>query len=56
VRWRTTHRLLDRLGLKSLTELTQKGAQQTLLTDRAVARTLVAPDASLPHQNDNSLK
>jgi segregation and condensation protein B len=47
-RWRTTQRLLDRLGLKSLAELAQKGAQQILLTDRAVARTLLAQSASSP--------
>jgi segregation and condensation protein B len=45
--WRTTQRLLDRLGLKSLAELAEKGAQQTLLTDRAVARTLAAETSSI---------
>jgi segregation and condensation protein B len=45
--WRTTQRLLDRLGLKSLAELAQKGTQQTLLTDRTVARTLAAGTSSI---------
>jgi segregation and condensation protein B len=45
--WRTTQRLLHRLGLKSLAELAQKGAQRALLGDRSAARKLAAPDASM---------
>jgi segregation and condensation protein B len=53
--WRTTQRLLDRLGLKSLAELAQKGAQQTLLADRAVARALATDRPSpLPHDEDTA--
>ena len=49
--WRTTQRLLDRLGLKSLAELAQIGAQQALLGDRSAARKLAAPDASMLQEN-----
>jgi segregation and condensation protein B len=53
--WRTTQRLLDRLGLKTLAELAQKGAQQTLLADRAVARALATDRPSpLPHDEDTA--
>jgi segregation and condensation protein B len=57
-RWRTTQRLLDRLGLKSLAELAQKGAQQTLLSDRSIGRRLAAQPPgtesdSLPSEHAN---